>query len=76
MLSAATTASTREQQLWSEEAARVLATAPTLEQAVRRAVRATLHAIAADPSTDEATRADVVALLSATGQLEARQYVV
>jgi hypothetical protein len=72
MLSAAITPSTREQQLRSEEVARVLATAPTLEPAVRRAVRATLHALAADPSTDEATRADVVALLSATGPVSAK----
>jgi len=41
----------------------VVATAPTFEPVVRLAVRATLHALACDPSTDEATRADVVAML-------------
>jgi len=44
----------------------VFATAPTFEPAVRSAVRATLHALARDPCTDEATRADVVAMLTAT----------
>jgi hypothetical protein len=52
--------------LWSEEVARVLAKASTLEPAVHRAIRATLLALSDDPSTDEATRADLVALLSAT----------
>jgi hypothetical protein len=66
VLSAATLTLTREQRLWAEEVARVFATAHTLEPAVRQAVRATLQALAANPSTDEAMRADVVALLSAT----------
>jgi len=66
VVSAATPTSTREQRLWSEEVARVLAKASTLEPAVRRAVRATLLALSDDPSTDEATRADLAALLSAT----------
>jgi uncharacterized protein (DUF924 family) len=57
---------TREQRLWAKEVARVLATALTLEPAVRCAVRATLHALASDPLTDEGTRADVVAMLTAT----------
>jgi len=43
--------------------ARVLAAAPAFEPAVRRAARATLDALARDPSTDEATRADVAAML-------------
>jgi len=63
VLSATTTTPTREERLWSEELARVVATAPTFEPVVRLAVRATLHALACDPSTDEATRADVVAML-------------
>jgi hypothetical protein len=49
--------------------ARVYAKAPTLDAAARRAVRATLHALANDPSTDEVTRADAVAMLSATAPL-------
>ena len=66
VLSAATPMSTREQQVWSEEVARVFAKAPVFEPAVRRALRATLLALADDPSTDEATRADIGAMLSAT----------
>ena len=66
VLSAVTPTPTREQRLWSEEAARVFAKAATLEPAVRLAVRTTLQALADDPSTDVATRADVVAMLSAT----------
>jgi hypothetical protein len=69
VLSAATPTPTREQRLWSEEVARVYAKAPTLDAAARRAVRATLHALANDPSTDEVTRADAVAMLSATAPL-------
>lgn len=66
VLVAATSTPTYEQRLWSEEVARVLAKAPTLEPAVRRALRATLLALADDPSTDEATRADIGAMLFAT----------
>lgn len=63
VLSATTPTPTRTERLWSEEVARVLAAAPAFEPAVRRAVRATLDALARDPSTDEATRADVAAML-------------
>jgi hypothetical protein len=66
VLSAVTVGPSREQRLWSEEVARVLATASTLHPAARRAVRATLHSLASDPSTDPAILADVVALLAAT----------
>jgi hypothetical protein len=69
MLLAPTTTQDREQRLWSAEVARILALAPTLEPAVRGAVRATLHALAADPSIDEPTRADVIALLSVTDRV-------
>ncbi|MGZ4391502.1 MAG: hypothetical protein ACXVRK_05185 [Gaiellaceae bacterium] len=72
MLFAEAPTPTREQQVWSEEVARVFAEAPTFEPAVRRAVRATLQALADDPSTDEATRADAVAMLSVTGPFPAR----
>jgi hypothetical protein len=68
MLSVATPTLTREQRLWSEEVARVLAEEPRLKPSVRRALRATLYALAEDPSTDEATRADVLAMLSVTAR--------
>lgn len=42
------------------------AKAPTLDPVVRRAIRATLLALAEDPFTDEATRLDVAAMLTAT----------
>jgi uncharacterized protein (DUF924 family) len=66
MASTAIPATTRDQRLWSEEVARVLAAAPTFTPVVRRAVRTTLHAFAADPSTDAAVRADVAVMLAAT----------
>jgi len=37
------------------------AAAPTLTPAVRQAVRTTLHALAADPSTDKNDAGDVIA---------------
>jgi hypothetical protein len=77
VLSAVTPTPNREQQVWSEEVARVLAGAPTFEPAVRRALRATLLAIADDPATDEAMRADIGAMLAATapvaGQAQRRR---
>jgi hypothetical protein len=51
----------------------VLALAPAFEPAVRRAVRATLRALASDPLTDDATRVDVVAMLCATEPVRALQ---
>jgi hypothetical protein len=71
MLSAATPTRTREQRLWSEEVARVFAQGRTLKPSVRDALRATLYALADDPSTDGATRADVLAMLSVTDRPEA-----
>ena len=68
MLSTATPTPTRDQRLWSAEVARVVAQAPMLEPAVRRAIRTTLQALAEEPSVDPATRADVVAMLSATAR--------
>jgi hypothetical protein len=65
VLFTATPIPTREQRLWAEEVARVFAAAPTLEPAARCAVRATLHALACDPLTDEGTRADAAAMLTA-----------
>jgi hypothetical protein len=53
--------------LWSEEVARVFEKGATLKAPVRRALRATLYALAEDASTDAATRADVFAMLSITG---------
>ncbi len=57
------------QRVWSEEVARVLARAPTLQPAARRALRATLRALADDPSIDDTTRLDVIAMLTATAPI-------
>jgi hypothetical protein len=56
---------TRAQELWDDELARLLAAAASLDDRARAAVRTVLCSLAADPTADAVSLRDVEALLAA-----------